>query len=141
MTERPVPPLPNRRATHVAPKREPRWLPVRHRAAEVEPGVRIVTTYNWRASTTVVISAAAGLAAGVIVATSLLAGAHAASVAEPSPTSVLHSEVVSSSLAAALSTPCPTEDSDDCYWDASTQGNGLGSSFVNVAGSIYPLGQ
>jgi len=26
--------------------------------------------------------------------------------------------------------PCPTEDSDGCYWDASTRGNGLGKSFV-----------
>lgn len=27
--------------------------------------------------------------------------------------------------------PCPTEDSDHCYWDARTMGNGLGESFVN----------
>lgn len=27
--------------------------------------------------------------------------------------------------------PCATEDSDHCYWDASHQGNGLGSDFVS----------
>ena len=26
--------------------------------------------------------------------------------------------------------PCPTEDSNGCYWDASTRGNGLGHSFI-----------
>lgn len=25
---------------------------------------------------------------------------------------------------------CPTEDSTHCYWDASVQGNGVGTSFV-----------
>lgn len=25
--------------------------------------------------------------------------------------------------------PCPTEDSTNCYWDATTQGNGAGTSF------------
>lgn len=29
-----------------------------------------------------------------------------------------------------FSRPCPTEDSAWCYWDAATQGNGLGRSFV-----------
>ncbi|WNT45355.1 hypothetical protein SEA_BABYDOTZ_102 [Microbacterium phage BabyDotz] len=27
--------------------------------------------------------------------------------------------------------PCPTEDSDNCVWDASEQGNGEGSDVVN----------
>lgn len=27
--------------------------------------------------------------------------------------------------------PCPTEDSVHCYWDATTQGNGHGTSVVN----------
>lgn len=27
--------------------------------------------------------------------------------------------------------PCPTEDSSQCYWDADTQGNGLGSDVLN----------
>ena len=26
--------------------------------------------------------------------------------------------------------PCPTEDSTNCYWDAQTQGNGEGQSFI-----------
>ena len=31
--------------------------------------------------------------------------------------------------------PCPTEDSTDCWWDATVHGNGLGHSFVNYDGS------
>lgn len=31
--------------------------------------------------------------------------------------------------------PCPTEDSDDCYWDAPSMGNGSGRSFVTVDGT------
>ncbi|AXC37862.1 hypothetical protein SEA_JACKO_2 [Microbacterium phage Jacko] len=27
--------------------------------------------------------------------------------------------------------PCPTEDSSHCYWDASNNGNGLGSDVVS----------
>lgn len=30
--------------------------------------------------------------------------------------------------------PCPTEDSDNCYWNAATMGNGQGQSFVNIDG-------
>ena len=29
---------------------------------------------------------------------------------------------------------CPTEDSDNCYWDAQTQGNGQGHSFYTIMG-------
>lgn len=36
------------------------------------------------------------------------------------------------SLAAVVSTPCPTEDSANCYWDAQGQGNGLGHSFISL---------
>ena len=32
--------------------------------------------------------------------------------------------------------PCATEDSDNCYWDASTRGNGKGSSFVVIEGIV-----
>lgn len=32
--------------------------------------------------------------------------------------------------------PCPTEDSADCYWDAS-RGNGTGRSFVDIGGVTY----
>lgn len=35
---------------------------------------------------------------------------------------------------AAVATPCEYEDSTNCYWSASTQGNGYGQSFVDVAG-------
>ncbi len=30
--------------------------------------------------------------------------------------------------------PCPTEDSQNCHWDATSQGNGQGRSFVDVLG-------
>ena len=40
---------------------------------------------------------------------------------------------------AALSTPCATEDSSNCYWLATDQGNGLGHSFVDIAGVTYYL--
>lgn len=36
---------------------------------------------------------------------------------------------------------CATEDSDNCYWDASSHGNGEGTSFVNIDGvTYYPEG-
>lgn len=34
-------------------------------------------------------------------------------------------------------TPCAQEDSINCYWDAATMGNGQGSSFVNLDGTLY----
>lgn len=30
--------------------------------------------------------------------------------------------------------PCATEDSDNCYWDAQTQGNGVGQDSVVITG-------
>lgn len=35
--------------------------------------------------------------------------------------------------------PCKTEDSDNCIWDASKRGNGLGTSFIAYRGHIYSL--
>ena len=35
--------------------------------------------------------------------------------------------------------PCPTEDSDNCIWDAAAWGNGQGTSFVQYAGKWYYL--
>lgn len=40
----------------------------------------------------------------------------------------------------ALATPCATEDSTNCYWNASVQGDGSGESFVTVGGVYYYLG-
>ncbi len=38
-------------------------------------------------------------------------------------------------FAAAIAVPpCEYEDSTNCYWNASTQGNGRGQSFIDVAG-------
>lgn len=45
--------------------------------------------------------------------------------------------IAPSSLAAALDTPCPTEDSDNCYWLGGS--NGTGSSFITVEGHLFPL--
>lgn len=35
---------------------------------------------------------------------------------------------------------CATEDSTNCVWDAATQGNGTGSSFVDIDGTAYYFG-
>ncbi len=37
------------------------------------------------------------------------------------------------------STPCVTEDSIDCTWNAPTMGNGQGQSFVNIGGTVHPI--
>lgn len=36
----------------------------------------------------------------------------------------------------ALTTPCATEDSANCYWDASSRGNGMGTSFIDIGGHV-----
>lgn len=33
--------------------------------------------------------------------------------------------------------PCPTEDSENCYWDAANMGNGGGTSFISLNGTWY----
>ena len=33
-------------------------------------------------------------------------------------------------------TPCVTEDSRDCYWDATIRGNGEGRSFWDIGGEV-----
>jgi hypothetical protein len=45
-------------------------------------------------------------------------------------------------LLALFFPPCLTEDSTWCYWDASTQGNGQGVSFVTLSeGDTIYLGR
>lgn len=39
----------------------------------------------------------------------------------------------------AFATPCAEEDSANCSWDATTHGNGLGKSFVNINDYIIIL--
>lgn len=34
---------------------------------------------------------------------------------------------------------CAQEDSENCIWDASVDGNGLGRSLVNIEGDVYYL--
>ena len=36
--------------------------------------------------------------------------------------------------------PCPFEDSTNCAWDASEQGNGQGRDFVSLAGILIVEG-
>ena len=43
--------------------------------------------------------------------------------------------------AAAVLSPCATEDSDNCYWDADMQGNGLGRSFTVINGEVTYKGE
>lgn len=50
-------------------------------------------------------------------------------------------EITSERLAEALATPCAEEDSVDCYWIASERGNDIGTSFLNVAGHVFPLAE
>lgn len=38
---------------------------------------------------------------------------------------------------ALVLTECTTEDSDNCYWDAATMGNGEGTSFVVIDGVVF----
>lgn len=42
-------------------------------------------------------------------------------------------------FAAFVLPPCASEDSTQCYWDASAQGNGQGHSFIDIGGSTYYL--
>jgi hypothetical protein len=42
------------------------------------------------------------------------------------------------SVAAALATPCATEDSDNSFWDAATMGNQMGASYVTIEGHVFP---
>jgi len=37
-------------------------------------------------------------------------------------------------LLMAVLPPCQSEDSNNCAWDAQSQGNKVGTSFVNVGG-------
>lgn len=36
--------------------------------------------------------------------------------------------------------PCASEDSTNCVWSASVQGNGAGASFVDFDGTAYYFG-
>jgi len=42
-------------------------------------------------------------------------------------------------LMLSFSRSCPTEDSDMCYWDATVQGNGQGTSFVSILDHAFPI--
>ena len=43
---------------------------------------------------------------------------------------------VFASYAVQLATPCQTEDSTGCYWNAETSGNGQGTSFIAVTDTL-----
>lgn len=41
----------------------------------------------------------------------------------------------------ALTTPCATEDSHNCFWDAANVGNGLGENYTDINGVYYTWDQ
>lgn len=43
-------------------------------------------------------------------------------------------------LAGCAFPACEYEDSSNCMWNAETQGNGQGQSFIDIAGRAYHLG-
>lgn len=47
--------------------------------------------------------------------------------------------LLGATLGAVTPTPCPTEDSANCVWNAARQGNGIGRSFVDLAGLVIAL--
>lgn len=60
-----------------------------------------------------------------------------AEVQNDTPVEALEMEVEAPPLPAAEIPPCEFEDSENCYWDAATMGNGEGASFVDVSGTAY----
>lgn len=48
--------------------------------------------------------------------------------------------IVQGNIDVAFATPCPSEDSPNCYWDAGNMGNGVGQSFVDIGGVAYYFG-
>ena len=47
------------------------------------------------------------------------------------------SEAPPATLPSITLVPCQTEDSENCYWDAARMGNGDGTSFVTIDGTVY----
>ncbi len=43
------------------------------------------------------------------------------------------------SLCVIMFPECANEDSMNCYWNAATNGNGIGQSFIDIAGITYYL--
>lgn len=43
------------------------------------------------------------------------------------------------SLCVLLFPQCASEDSMNCYWNSATMGNGIGQSFIDIAGTAYYL--
>lgn len=71
-------------------------------------------------------------------------------VASPEPSSAVpvsgssqdvYNRLTGQSVASELSTstlpPCEHEDSNNCYWNASTMGNGIGRSFTDIMGEVF----
>lgn len=56
---------------------------------------------------------------------------------EPTPTPEPSTGIGDPAFPDVTLTPCATEDSSDCYWNAATMGNGEGRSFVNLNGTRY----
>lgn len=54
-------------------------------------------------------------------------------IATPDPVQIRNQNLTPSDVLPA----CATEDSSNCYWDASTRGNREGRSFIDIGGVIY----
>lgn len=109
--------------------------PARHRASLEQltsPDVRV--TVNHRATATALVGFGAGVAAGVLIASSLLVGA-VTEAQRSRDLSVMRSEVVASTLAEALATRCTADEQHDCWWVRT----GTDQILVDVAGNVYPL--
>ena len=46
---------------------------------------------------------------------------------------------LSGALITVRQTPCPTEDSTNCFWDAQSRGNGQGRSYMDLFGYQLPV--
>lgn len=99
------------------------------------------TLAQWATYTAIAVSA---LAACAIVGVGEPSSSSGDSVPTASPTAAhsIHlpnsviAEIRASNADATLA-PCTTEDSDNCYWDASTMGNSKGNSFIAWNGNHY----
>lgn len=79
----------------------------------------------------------AGLASGLALMTTLAFCPPIAPTPTPTPAAAPAAQVKTTDYPAISLPACIDEDSDNCYWDAATMGNGKGDSFVTLHGKTY----
>lgn len=88
------------------------------------------------------VTAVAALLAGVALGSTWTVQAQQ-SQPEPQPAATEHvvdmRHLPIDKVALAIATPCATEDSHNCYWDAGL--NGIGHSYIDILGNLFPLPQ